>query len=42
MRRAVPVVITYRLAGRQEARGLYYAVGFRPFTRDAPLIKPAV
>jgi GNAT superfamily N-acetyltransferase len=28
--------------GHPEARGLYYAVGFRPFTRDAPLIKPAV
>jgi hypothetical protein len=24
------------------ARGLYYGVGFRPFTRDAPLIKAAV
>jgi hypothetical protein len=23
------------------ARELYYGVGFRPFTRDAPLIKPA-
>jgi GNAT superfamily N-acetyltransferase len=28
--------------GQLEARGLYYGVGFRPFTRDAPLIKPAV
>jgi GNAT superfamily N-acetyltransferase len=29
-------------AGHPRARGLYYGVGFRPFTRDAPLIKPAV
>jgi len=28
--------------GHPQARGLYYGVGFRPFTRDAPLIKPAV
>jgi GNAT superfamily N-acetyltransferase len=28
--------------GHPRARGLYYSVGFRPFTRDAPLIKPAV
>jgi len=28
--------------GHPQARGLYYRVGFRPFTRDAPLIKPAV
>jgi len=28
--------------GHPEARGLYYGAGFRPFTRDAPLIKPAV
>ncbi len=27
--------------GHPKARGLYYGVGFRPFTRDAPLIKPA-
>jgi GNAT superfamily N-acetyltransferase len=27
--------------GHAAARGLYYGVGFRPFTRDAPLIKPA-
>ena len=27
--------------GHPHARGLYYGVGFRPFTRDAPLIKPA-
>jgi GNAT superfamily N-acetyltransferase len=27
--------------GHPQARGLYYRVGFRPFTRDAPLIKPA-
>ena len=32
----------YGAPGRPEARGLYYGVGFRPFTRDAPLIKPAV
>ncbi|MFG2887470.1 GNAT family N-acetyltransferase [Streptomyces sp. NPDC048297] len=25
--------------GRAEARGLYYSVGFRKFTRDAPLVK---
>jgi GNAT superfamily N-acetyltransferase len=28
--------------GYPEARGLYYGVGFRPLTRDAPLIKPAI
>jgi GNAT superfamily N-acetyltransferase len=28
--------------GHPRARGLYYRVGFRPFSRDAPLIKPAV
>jgi GNAT superfamily N-acetyltransferase len=27
--------------GHPSARGLYYGVGFRLFTRDAPLIKPA-
>jgi GNAT superfamily N-acetyltransferase len=27
--------------GHPGARGLYYSVGFREFTRDAPLIKPA-
>jgi GNAT superfamily N-acetyltransferase len=27
--------------GHPRARGLYYGVGFRRFTRDAPLIKPA-
>jgi hypothetical protein len=27
--------------GHPSARGLYYKAGFRPFTRDAPLIKPA-
>jgi GNAT superfamily N-acetyltransferase len=27
--------------GHRSARGLYYGVGFREFTRDAPLIKPA-
>jgi GNAT superfamily N-acetyltransferase len=26
--------------GHPQARGLYYGAGFRPFTRDAPLIKP--
>jgi GNAT superfamily N-acetyltransferase len=28
--------------GHPQARGLYYGAGFRPFTRDAPLIQPAV
>jgi hypothetical protein len=27
--------------GHARARGLYYKAGFRFFTRDAPLIKPA-
>jgi hypothetical protein len=27
--------------GHPQARGLYYSVGFREFTRDAPLIKTA-
>jgi GNAT superfamily N-acetyltransferase len=27
--------------GHPQARGLYYKAGFRPFTRDAPLIKAA-
>jgi GNAT superfamily N-acetyltransferase len=27
--------------GHPSARGLYYGVGFRPITRDVPLIKPA-
>ena len=27
--------------GHPSARGLYYGVGFREFTRDAPVIKPA-
>jgi GNAT superfamily N-acetyltransferase len=27
--------------GHPSARGLYYGVGFRPFSRDVPLIKPA-
>ena len=27
--------------GHRSARGLYYGVGFREFTRDAPLINPA-
>jgi len=26
--------------GHPEARGLYYSVGFRALSRDAPLIKP--
>jgi hypothetical protein len=28
--------------GHPNARGLYYGVGFRPLSRDAPLIKAAV
>jgi GNAT superfamily N-acetyltransferase len=28
--------------GHPKARGLYYGVGFRKFTQDAPLIKPAL
>jgi GNAT superfamily N-acetyltransferase len=28
--------------GHPQARGLYYGAGFRPFTQDAPLIRPAV
>jgi hypothetical protein len=35
-------VACYGALGHPEARGLYDGVGFRPFTRDAPLIKPAV
>ena len=35
-------VACFGAPGRPQARGLYYGVGFRPFTRDAPLIKPAV
>jgi len=35
-------VACYGAPGHPEARGLYYRVGFRPFTRDAPLIKPAL
>jgi GNAT superfamily N-acetyltransferase len=27
--------------GHPEAKGLYYGVGFREFTRDAPLLKRA-
>ena len=27
--------------GHPRARGLYYRVGFRPLSRDLPLIKPA-
>jgi GNAT superfamily N-acetyltransferase len=28
--------------GRPAARGLYYGVGFRPLSRDVPLIRPAI
>ncbi len=35
-------VACYGASGHPQARGLYYEVGFRPFTRDAPLIKPGV
>ena len=34
-------VACYGAPGLPAARGLYYGVGFRPFTRDMPLIKPA-
>ncbi|MFZ0166512.1 MAG: GNAT family N-acetyltransferase [Trebonia sp.] len=34
-------VACYGAPGVPAARGLYYGVGFRPFTRDIPLIKPA-
>jgi hypothetical protein len=34
-------VACYGSPGLPAARGLYYGVGFRPFTRDVPLIKPA-
>ncbi|MFY9775919.1 MAG: GNAT family N-acetyltransferase, partial [Trebonia sp.] len=34
-------VACYGAPGLPAARGLYYGVGFRPFTRDIPLIKPA-
>jgi len=34
-------VVCLGAPGHPRARGLYYGVGFRPFTRDAPLIKPA-
>jgi GNAT superfamily N-acetyltransferase len=34
-------VACYGAPGHPGARGLYYGVGFRPFTRDAPLIKAA-
>lgn len=34
-------VACYGASGLPRARGLYYGTGFRPFTRDAPLIKPA-
>ncbi len=35
-------VACLRAPGHTRARGLYYKVGFRPLSRDAPLIKPAV
>jgi GNAT superfamily N-acetyltransferase len=35
-------VVCLGAPGHPNARGLYYSVGFRPFTRDAPLIKPAI
>jgi GNAT superfamily N-acetyltransferase len=34
-------VVCLGAPGHPKARGLYYGVGFRPFSRDAPLIKPA-
>jgi GNAT superfamily N-acetyltransferase len=34
-------VACYGAPGLPAARGLYYGVGFRPFTRDVPLIKQA-
>ncbi|MFR0355623.1 GNAT family N-acetyltransferase [Streptomyces sediminimaris] len=34
-------VVCLGAPGRPEARGLYYGVGFRAFTRDVPLIRPA-
>jgi GNAT superfamily N-acetyltransferase len=34
-------VVCLGAPGHPQARGLYYGVGFRQFTRDAPLIKPA-
>jgi GNAT superfamily N-acetyltransferase len=34
-------VACYGAPGLPAARGLYYGVEFRPFTRDVPLIKPA-
>jgi GNAT superfamily N-acetyltransferase len=33
-------VVCLGAPGHPRARGLYYGVGFRKFTRDAPLIKP--
>ena len=35
-------VVCLGAPGHPQARGLYYGVGFRKFTRDAPLIKPAL
>lgn len=35
-------VVCLGAPGHPQARGLYYGVGFRQFTRDAPLIKPAL
>jgi GNAT superfamily N-acetyltransferase len=32
-------VVCLGAPGHANARGLYYNAGFRPFTRDAPLIK---
>ena len=34
-------VVARGAPGLPAARGLYYGVGFRKFSRDAPLIKPA-
>lgn len=34
-------VVCLGAPGHPGARGLYYGVGFRMFTRDAPLVKPA-
>jgi hypothetical protein len=35
-------VVCLGAPGHPQARGLYYGVGFRKSTRDAPLIKPAL
>jgi GNAT superfamily N-acetyltransferase len=34
-------VVCLGAPGHPNARGLYYSVGFRPFTRDVPVIRPA-